>query len=375
MSKQAKIKGGPLDDVLVGTEDDDKISGRGGNDQIRGGLAGNDWLKGNDGDDRLFGGPGDDRMFGGKGNDYMEDTQGSNVFFGGDGHDTMRSFSVTGTPVPTMLVHAGAGDDEIFADSVERLFVWGGDGNDWVTARPTLSATIFGGEGNDGIALVRGVGLSGTVTIDAGPGDDFVWSSPNGGQHIVTLGPGKDDVLLGDSAENGLVITDFEPGANGELLDLSGERPAFSPLFGWLLGEHPPRPDPFDSGYLRLLQSGPDALLQLDFNGPDNGENFATIVTLQNVDAQAMTSENFRYPAPVGVLGSLSEADTESLDITAVTTASSALPSDIFSGGSAPESVVLGAGAVDSGAAVMASTNYFMQYVEQLIVSANTALM
>ncbi len=374
MSKQAKIKGGPLDDVLVGTEDDDKISGRGGNDQISG-LAGNDWLKGNDGDDRLFGGPGDDRMFGGKGNDYMEDTQGSNIFFGGDGHDTMRSFSVTGTPVSKMLVHAGAGDDEIFADSVERLFVWGGDGNDRVTARPTLSAVIFGGEGNDSIALVRGVPLSGTATIDAGPGDDAVGSSASpGSQHIVTLGPGKDSVFVGSAAENGLVITDFEPGANGEVLDLSGERPAFSPLFGWLTGEFPPRPDPFDSGYLRLLQSGPDALLQLDSNGPDNGENFVTIVTLRNVDAQAMTSENFRYPAPVGVLASLSEEDTEALAINAVITASSALPeSGLVSGGTAAESIVLGTGTVDSSAGVIMPTSVLAS-IEQMFAFTNAAV-
>ena len=296
MSKYARIKGSSTDDVLVGTEDDDKIYGRGGNDQIRG-FGGNDWLNGNEGDDTLLGGLGDDVMFGGDGDDNMQDFDGSNVFFGGSGNDTIESRSFIGTPVPQMVVHAGAGDDEIFADSVERLFVWGGDGNDSVVARPTVNAVIFGGEGNDDIWLARGVALSASATIDAGPGDDFITSSPSpGSQHTVTLGPGKDTVLVGNAVENGLVITDFTPGVNGEVLNLSGERPAFSPLFGWLLGEHPPRPDPFDSGYLRFSQDGPDALLQLDSNGPQNGENFITIVTLLNVDAQLMTSDNFLYP-------------------------------------------------------------------------------
>ena len=237
-------------------------------------------------------------MSGGDGDDDLSDFEGKNVFFGGDGDDVIQSVSVTGVPVPGMVVHAGAGDDEIVGDRVEKVLIWAGNGDDSVTVRPTLSAVIFGGEGNDSIALTRGVSLLGSATIDAGPGDDLVLSSASpGSQHTVTLGPGKDAVLVGSAAENGLVITDFTPGVNGEVLNLSGERPAFSPLFGWLLGEQPPRADPFDSGYLRFVQDGPDALLQLDGNGPANGENFITIVTLLNVDAQLMTTDNFVYPS------------------------------------------------------------------------------
>jgi Ca2+-binding RTX toxin-like protein len=295
-SQHGGIKGTPGDDVMTGTEHNDKLFGRDGNDQITG-LAGDDRIKGGDGNDSLGGGQGNDFMSGGAGDDNMSDSEGSNVFFGGDGDDAIRSVSVTGVPVPQMVVHAGAGDDEIFGDSVEKVFIWGGDGNDSVTVRPTLTAVIYGGEGNDSIALPRGVPLLGSATIDAGPGDDFVLSSASpGSRHTVTLGLGKDAVFVGSAAENGLVITDFTPGVNGEVLNLSGERPAFSPLFGWLLGEHPPRPDPFDSGYLRLLQDGPDALLQLDGNGPQNGEAFITIVTLLNVDAQLITNDNFVYP-------------------------------------------------------------------------------
>jgi RTX calcium-binding nonapeptide repeat (4 copies) len=358
MSKKSKLKGGPEDDVLIGTEYDDQLFGRRGNDVISG-LAGNDRLKGGNGDDGLFGGPGDDYMFGGDGDDNMRDSEGSNVFFGGDGNDVIWNASATGIPLPRVVIHAGAGNDVITADYVDRILVSAGSGDDSVTVRPTVNAIVFGGEGNDVIEMAP---MSKSATIDAGPGDDLIISSVSSGSHqTVTTGPGRDTVFVGNAVANGLVITDFTPGVNGEILDLSGSRPALGPLFGWLLGEFPPRPDPFDSGYLRLSQVGPDALLQLDSNGPQNGENFVTIVTLRNVDSQSMTSENFRYPAPVGALPSSSQADT-ALDINAVIAASSGWS----------ESDALAGTRIDSSSAVIASPN-LMEYIDQMLCSANTA--
>lgn len=360
MSKRGKWKDWNTDDLLTGTEGNDKLFGRGGNDELRG-LGGNDWLKGGDGDDSLFGGPGNDLMSGGDGDDHLEDTQGSNVFFGGRGNDTILSQFVT-SPLASVWVSAGDGDDHVNIEDFNSGVIFGGAGNDEIIAGPLGNALILGGKGNDVIRITPG---SHGATIDAGPGDDFI--GVQGGQ-TVTTGRGSDEVFLGASGP--LVVTDFTAGANGDVLNLTADRPGLSPLATWSVS---PGVDPFADGFLRLVQVGPDAILEVDSSGPSNGAVFRPIVTFQNVDAAAMQRENFIYPSKPGQ-PPLSSEDDGVLDSGEVLTSSSPVLSAALAPDAATASISLsGTEAVASGELAQFASLAVMHFVDNILAVANAA--
>lgn len=84
----AKIKGGPGDDVLKGTNVADTITGGDGNDIIHG-FDGNDDIQGGNGNDTLFGDAGNDSLQGGDGNDYLDGGIGIDQLNGGNGNDIL----------------------------------------------------------------------------------------------------------------------------------------------------------------------------------------------------------------------------------------------------------------------------------------------
>src|SRR5829696_9222113 len=101
------VRGGPGDDVLIGTgrnqlffggAGDDRICAGGGNDVIRGG-SGNETIHGDGRGDTLFGERGsdhlygdilDDKLFGGRGPDTLIGGHGVDRLFGGSGNDLLR---------------------------------------------------------------------------------------------------------------------------------------------------------------------------------------------------------------------------------------------------------------------------------------------
>lgn len=62
------------------------------------------------------------------------------------------------------------------------------------------------------------LGTSGDDDLAGGNGDDIVWGGP--GADSLAGGPGRDRFLYNDGAEGGDRITDFQPGAGGDWLDL-----------------------------------------------------------------------------------------------------------------------------------------------------------
>lgn len=85
------VRGGPEDDVLVGTRRNETICGFEGDDVIRAG-GGDDVVLGGDGDDLVIGGAGADRLFGARGNDRLEARDGDqDVVDGGPGRDAART--------------------------------------------------------------------------------------------------------------------------------------------------------------------------------------------------------------------------------------------------------------------------------------------
>jgi Ca2+-binding RTX toxin-like protein len=228
---------------------------------------------------RVYGGGGADRL---SFNFRYRITSSDNLFDGGDGNDTVSGSMYES--LGDLSLRGGEGDDsvslEITAPSQYATFY----GN----PAKTIAGTLEGGTGNDTLTVTTSSIASGyTVSsaIDAGTGDDTV--SITNTASTVTLGSGTDTLKPAPLANQPLqliTVTDFTAGTGGDRIDLS----ALANLFVNYQGNNP-----FGSGYLRLVQSGSDTLVQIDLDGSGSTNTFATIVKLQNVTATNVTSENF----------------------------------------------------------------------------------
>jgi Ca2+-binding RTX toxin-like protein len=216
------IIGTEAGDSLVGTDGDDHLSGLGGNDSLVGAL-GNDLLEGGDGSDNLRSDTGSDTLRGEAGDDSLE-------------------FFTSESAVSTVILDGGAGDDYI------EILSWGAH-----------AYQVTGGDGADRIAIE---------------------SLRDGGSASVSLGAGSDIVTIPDffsySIGAPLVFTDFQTGAGGDQLDWLGLL-SFS-LVGWDGASNP-----FGAGaFTRLVQSGSDSVLQIDYDGNAGTYGFVTLATFSN---------------------------------------------------------------------------------------------
>lgn len=235
----------PAGQSLNGTPDPDTLVGGGGDDTVRGADA-------------------DDRLDGANGNDALEGEAGNDTLLGGFGDDTMRG---------------GEGDDDL-SDV--------GFGDDY----------LFGGAGNDFL-----VDRGGNNVIDGGDGRDtfMVWFTEAGGGATVTGGAGRDrwqwGIINPETPLSDYVVTDFQAGAGGDLLDPAAMLVASGSQGHYFGG------NPFQQKILRLVQSGNDTLFQWDQNGTVDGAEWMTVLRLQGVDRSAITSDNFVGELIVGTTG------------------------------------------------------------------------
>ncbi|MBV9930673.1 MAG: cadherin-like domain-containing protein [Alphaproteobacteria bacterium] len=288
----ATITGTAAGEVLVGTAGNDTIDAQGGNDTVfagggadtvsggdgvdsLNGEAGNDVIHGGNNDDQISGGAGNDQLFGDDGNDDIVGDAGNDQLSGGAGNDSLNG---------------GAGNDSLD----------GGDGDDFLSDFSGTNS-FAGGSGDD---LIVAAAFDGSQTIDGGDGNDTIKLSYRSFASTITTGTGSDtiELLYADTGTAAVTVTDFTPGAGGDLFQLMGDDGALlSLLIGWDGSSNP-----FGSGFLRLEQSGADTLLQWDQDGTAGGANWATIAIFQNTDATAFTDANFvpGYPpdggAPTG---------------------------------------------------------------------------
>lgn len=118
--------------------------------------------------------------------------------------------------------------------------------------------------------------------VSARGGDDLIMGGP--GADTLTGGGGRDRFLYIWPDEGIDIIADFAVGDEGDILDVGFflARAAGADYHG----------DPFADGYIRVLQSGSDTLLQLDSDG--RGDDFVTVATLHNVTADALVGTNWR---------------------------------------------------------------------------------
>ncbi|SFD68936.1 DUF4214 domain-containing protein [Massilia yuzhufengensis] len=285
--------GSDLADTMDGLGGDDTLNGYGGDDILNGGDepvqqyytpgdringgAGNDTLHGNGGNDWLWGGDGNDRIYGDADNDNLHGEAGDDLLDGGAGNDSLNGGSGANTLI------GGEGDDSLSADSGSSGLLDGGNGNDRLSGDGGVD--YDGGAGNDEITLRLSSVDGRAATVRGGDGADIIrFSQHSFAQAAATIsgGAGVDTFAFesfGLGGKVALTITDFAPGAGGDVLDLL----ALYVIQG--VG------NPFDRGQLRLLASGADTLLQVrDSADP---ALYITLVSLAKVQPAQLTSANF----------------------------------------------------------------------------------
>jgi Ca2+-binding RTX toxin-like protein len=236
-------------------------------------------LTGTAGPDFLRGTAGDDDLQGLDGNDNLTDALGGNDrLSGGPGNDNLT-------------VERSSGASNVTLD--------GGDGDDFITINGgallgggQIAATASGGAGNDYFQLFGG-NVSGL--IDGGAGNDTVSLWPIHEALTVRLGPGGADRITMQMNVDGdlkapVVVEDFQPGDGGDVFEMLVNLFSFT---GYDFS------NPFGAGgYLRLVQSGADAVLQVDKDG--GGDGFRDLARFVGVQAAQFTAANFAGFPPSG---------------------------------------------------------------------------
>jgi RHS repeat-associated protein len=257
-------------DILEGSIWADQLSGLGGNDTLYG-RAGNDTLEGGDGYDDLYGGSGNDTLIAGS-KDSNADTDG-NRLYGEAGDDTLSGGD---NAAASDLLNGGIGNDNLT----------GLAGNDSLYGE-VGSDNLQGGDGSD--SLYDTVGSNGVVennTLDGGAGDDhfYVDSPETTDTSVLTGGAGSDVYHLQAGNLSAMTATDFIVGLGGDVIDINQ----------FLNSTNSNNPFAPGIGYLRLRQDGADTLLEFDQDGANGvGHGWRTLLTLQNVVATSLTTENF----------------------------------------------------------------------------------
>jgi Ca2+-binding RTX toxin-like protein len=251
------INGGVGVDEIYGEADNDKIYGGGDNDFLFGQLgddflygdAGNDYLVGGDGRDVLYGGDGIDQLNGEAGNDVLYGDDGDDALYGNDGND---------------IINGGIGNDFLDGGLGDDNNLTGGIGND----------VIFGGDGNDTLYGESIREAAGVDYLYGGNGNDILYGSA--GSDFLIGGAGSDVFAYSAISDAGDIITDFDPSATGDKIDLKS---IFNDIFG-----NPHSVSSVNATYLQFVQSGTDTLCQVDQDGAGTTYGFVTMATINNVN-------------------------------------------------------------------------------------------
>ena len=265
------LRGGDEDPVIALGGLGDTLVGGAGNDTLYGG-AGHEHLQGDEGDDRLFGGDDDDWLYGGAGDDYLEGGAGNDRLEGGAGRNAL---------------FGGAGDDILDAEAGSSGTLDGGAGKDLL--RGFAGIDYAGGDGDDEIVINFMTMNPAPSMVSGGSGNDVIsLKLHHFAQAVATMsgGDGADTYRIESLPSNmegaaGLVVTDFQAGAGGDLLDLL----ALYNVRG--------NGNAFFNGVTRLVASGGDTLVQLRDAHDRTKTIYYTVFTLKNVRPEQLTGANF----------------------------------------------------------------------------------
>ena len=279
------INGGAGSDTLNGTIGDDTINGLGGNDTING-NAGGDTISGGDGADQLNGQADDDVIDGGNDDDIISGDHGNDTAFGQAGHDILLG----GNGMDSLS--GGAGDDSLSGNAGDDLLT-GGDGNDILTDDFGTN-NLSGGLGDDQITAASTDGIQ---TIDGGGGNDSIVHYYRLAASTIATGDGIDtiEIAFADQGTEAITVSDFTPGARGDVFRLSGvEGSILSLLIGW-----DGTSNPFGT-FLRLHQEGEHVQLEWDRDGEGEDSGWETLAIFENTDFDDFTADNFDPPYDPG---------------------------------------------------------------------------
>jgi len=261
------LNGGGQDDTLFGDNDNDLLNGGGGRDVLFGGF-GNDTLNGGEGNDSLFGGAGDDKVNGGIGDDvyYVTDASDLVVEFAGQGEDSVRSYTADYTMTPNVEYMRLAGDALNGTGNSLDNFIEGNAQNNILTGGLGFD-DLLGLDGNDTLN-----GGSGVDELEGGLGADEL----NGGSErdffVYDVEDTADLPALGNDKING-----FQSGVDD--IDLAS----------LLLDFGIDRELAFSGGFVRLVATGDDTLVQFDRDGSAGSAPPLTLATV--ADASVVQSD------------------------------------------------------------------------------------
>lgn len=161
-----------------------------------------------EGEGVIDGGAGDDHIEfvngatgiirGGTGNDTIISNKDAYKAYidGGDGDDYIKSEG-------NGIIIGGEGNDTIFSGGSES-YVIGGNGDDEINIAHNRSAYVSAGAGDDNISFS---GSGGQILIDAGSGNDIIYSPASlGGYRDIRAGDGNDIIYLNSWNSQGLFI-------------------------------------------------------------------------------------------------------------------------------------------------------------------------
>ena len=214
------VVSGAESERLVGIED---VMGGAGDDLLATSEVTGNRLEGGPGDDRLLGSQQEDQAFGGPGSDEcfgsfsVVESCGS---ASGGGTRVELYEGLTGSP--TLAIAGDAGTDDIAVGFRNgRFVVRGGSGNPVQLGDPSYASgcglggalvacagranliLVSLGEGNDRIAIAPSVPSAVSVTIDGGPGSDWLRSGP-GGDTLYAGDDSEPDLLEGGGGDDAL---------------------------------------------------------------------------------------------------------------------------------------------------------------------------
>lgn len=259
--------------------------------------------------------------------------------FGYGGNDSILVTRAAAAPATNIVMDGGDGDDLIQLASGTVTFTTASNGSSADPeglssgasyVAPGRSGTRFldnvvvsGGAGNDRVVLT---GVD-SATVDLGTGDDRLSISTLGGvgfnDYDITTGAGRDVIQLAGSGAAATttaranIVRDFTVGDAGDSFELRTAASSSSfAATSWVnttnfLGLTSVTQDMFDSGHLRLVQSGADMLLQADRDAAGAASGFVTIAVLSNTYTGGFTTANFD-----GMIGSLNLQGLLALDET-----------------------------------------------------------
>ena len=248
-------------DTLVGTADDDLIQGLGGNDNLSGG-AGNDRLEGGAGEDMLNG-----RCRQRRPRRRREATRSTTI--------TAAMTSSRVGPAPTHRISRSVGAAATTTGWTAAPTTTSSESMTNPAPRPSISWRR-----RQRLFLDRGAAA---LTIDAGAGDDLI-DSVVASVSLALGGGGADRIRINGQSLNAIggsiAVTGFDAGDSFDIVEFLNVY-----LTNWDF-----RTNPFATGHFRLVQSGADALFQVDWNGGNN--SYVTFITFAGTAASSLTAFN-----------------------------------------------------------------------------------